>query len=542
MVAAANLFDPDGARSALVRKWHQLGFYGHQNLAGVMAAGAAAHASGKMTFFSEVGTVSATLEDLHKKSRHLAGALYAAGLRRGDTIAIQVPNWIEGALIYQASMILGAIILPIIHIYGPKEVSYVLNKSKARALVVPDRWRNIDYLERLDSLETTPHLRHIFVIGQNAPEGTVSWSSLTEKATDSFPESDADADEVSLLLFTSGTTADPKGVLHTHNTLLSEVRASEGDMGGGKSVSLSPWPSGHIAGVLGILRLYILGVSSILMDIWDAEAAVRLIESYKVTSTSGTPFFLMSLLDAAEATGGDVSSISRYLTGAANVPPALVQRCEKFGVPTFRAYGSSEHPTISSGEPNDPIDKRSFTDGKITAGNQVRIVDEEGRSVPPMSEGEIVAIGPEQFIGYLDNTVNEASFFPGGWFRTGDIGRLDEEGYLTITDRKKDIIIRGGENISSKEVEDILSRHTAVREGAVTAVPDARLGEKVCAFVILKNGQSLTLDDVNEHFVQEGVARQKTPEHLVILDKLPRTAAGKVKKFELRASLKLQQI
>jgi acyl-CoA synthetase (AMP-forming)/AMP-acid ligase II len=536
----SDLYDPNGVRSALIRRWYDQGYYATQTFPEAMAEGRVRFGSHRTVFYSERGLRELTADELYTRARGLGGALYRLGIRAGDVVAIQVPNWVEGNLMFQATMLLGAVVLPIIHIYGPAEVSYILRQSGARLLVMPDRWRNIDYLARLADFERTPALEHVLIIGE-APVGCIGWETFAATATDDYPEPEADADDTALMVFTSGTTSDPKGVLHSHNSLLAELRANRGQFEDADvPVVLSPWPAGHIAGVLGILRLYFAGAESVLMDAWNATAAARLVEEYKVTSSSGTPYFINSLLDAAAAGGYDISSLRTCMVGAANVPAEVVERCERLGIVTFRAYGSSEHPTITGGEPHQPVDRRANTDGTLRPGCQVRIVDDDGCDVAPGGDGEILSIGPDQFLGYRQADFNEDAFDTQGWFRTGDIGRIDADGYLTITDRKKDIIIRGGENIASKEVEDLLTVHPSVQEVAVTAMPDARLGEKVCAFVIVRPGASLSLTDVQAHFTALKVAKQKTPERLEVVDDLPRTASGKVKKFELRARLRVK--
>jgi acyl-CoA synthetase (AMP-forming)/AMP-acid ligase II len=533
-----DLYDPHGTRSALVRRWYDEGFYGDQTFPEAMAEGSHRFGGQRIVFYSEAGVRELTADALYARARGLAGALYRLGVRAGDVVAIQVPNWVDGNLMFQATMLLGAVVLPIIHIYGPAEVGYILRQSRAKVLVMPDRWRNIDYLERLADLERGPDLEHVLIIG-DAPAGCLGWQAFAATATDEYPAPAVHADDVALMVFTSGTTSDPKGVLHSHNSLLAELRAAgPAPEDGPNPVVLSPWPAGHIAGVLGILRLYFAGAESVLMDAWNADAAAELIERYRVTSSSGTPYFINSLLDAAHAANRDLSSLRTYLVGAASVPPEVVERCERLGIVTFRSYGSSEHPTISAGEPAQPAHRRANTDGTLRPGVSVRIVDDDGGDLPVGQVGEILSIGPDQFLGYRQAAFNGDAFDTRGWFRTGDIGRLDADGYLTITDRKKDVIIRGGENIASKEVEDLLMQHPAVQEAAVTAMPDERLGEKVCAFVIVRPGATLTLDDVQAHFVALKVARQKTPERIEIVDGLPRTASGKVKKFELRARLR----
>jgi cyclohexanecarboxylate-CoA ligase len=443
---------------------------------------------------------------------------------------------VEGALAYQAVAMLGATIVPIVHIYGPREVGFILRESQARALVMPRRWRTIDYRERFEAITDVPQLRDVVVIGGDGPEGSLPWDHLAGAS----PLADlpgGSPDDVCLLIYTSGTTADPKGVQHTTNTLSAEIRSTALALGS-SNVGLAAFPAGHIAGVLGLLRMFLLGGRNVLMDAWDPELAARLVNEHQVESTSGAPFFLSTMLDKAEELGLDLTSIRTYMVGAASVPAALVQRADAAGIPVFRGYGSSEHPVITTGVPADPIEKRSGTDGRLTPGNEIRLLDDDDREVPLGADGEIVSRGPELFVGYTDPALDRAAFLPGGWFRTGDIGRLDAEGYLTITDRKKDVIIRGGENIASKEVEDILATHPAVAEAAAVGRPDARYGERVAVFVQLRSGAQLSLDDVREHFAAAGAARQKTPEHIEFVDEFPRSMSGKVRKVELRDRLK----
>jgi acyl-CoA synthetase (AMP-forming)/AMP-acid ligase II len=270
------------------------------------------------------------------------------------------------------------------------------------------------------------------------------------------------------------------------------------------------------------------------MDAWDPALAARLIAEHQATFTAGTPLHLATLLDAAAGGGDDLSSLRSYMTGAASVPPALVERAERAGITAYRCYGSTEHPTVTSGRADDPLDRRAKTDGRLLPGNEVRVVDDDGCDTASGSAGEVCTRGPELFVGYRDPQLDTDAFLPDGWFRTGDIGLLDAEGYLTITDRKKDVIIRGGENISSKEVEDVLALHPGVGEVAVVGVGDERYGEVVCAVVIPSAGARPSLDDLRRHVLESGLARQKAPERLELLTELPRTPAGKVKKFELR--------
>lgn len=490
--------------------------------------------------------VTTTVARLYARGLRAASGLARLGVRPGDTVAIQVPNWPEGTVAHAAGWLAGAVVVPIVPIYGSREVRFILRQSGARIFIVARHWRGRDVADLLPGLADLPALSHVVVIGGELP-GTIAWDELeaggAPGATAAFTPPATDPGARCLLVYTSGTTADPKGVQHSHNTLLSEVHSTATACAAEPAVRyLAAFPAGHVAGVLGLLRVLVLGASSVVMDAWDPAAAVRLVAEHRVTSGSGAPIYLATLLDEAERTGRDLSSLTEYMTGAADVPPALIGRADRAGIAAYRCYGSSEHPTISSGFPQDPAVKRATTDGRLLPGNEVRIVDEQGRELPAGTGGEIVSRGPEQFLGYLDAELDADAYFPGGWLRTGDIGHLDDTGYLTVTGRKKDIIVRGGEKISAKEVEDVLLGHPAVAEAAVVGAPDARYGERVCAFVVLRPGGSLDLPDVRRHFADAGLARQKTPEQMVITETLPRTAAGKVQKFALRDVLRQERV
>ncbi|HMT44751.1 MAG TPA: AMP-binding protein, partial [Chakrabartia sp.] len=246
---------------------------------------------------------------------------------------------------------------------------------------------------------------------------------------------------------------------------------------------------------------------------------------------------LSGLMEAAARDGRDISSFDEFLIGATTVPPALVAASEALGIRCCRCYGSTELPTVSQCVGDDPLEKRLSTDGRANPGVGLRIVDDAGADVPTGQDGEVAVRGAERFLGYTDPTLNAVSFLPGGWFLTGDIGRLDADGYLAITDRKKDIIIRGGENISSREVEELVLALPGVAEAAAIGLPDTRMGECVCVVVSLAEGAVLTLEEINAAFRERGVARQKTPENLVIVEEFPRTPSGKIQKAALREQL-----
>jgi acyl-CoA synthetase (AMP-forming)/AMP-acid ligase II len=527
---------------ALREEWHRVGVYGTRTLADVMKEGFAANAGSVKVYRSTERPRETTLGEIDETGRRLASSLWQLGLRPGDAIVVQVPNWFENDVTIRAAVQLGLVIVPVVHIYGPAELGFIIRAAGAKALVTPDHFRNIDFAERISQLSETPTLEHVVMAGQDVVSGAIGWHELVERGRLDAPEPTLDADDVCAIVYTSGTTSDPKGVQHTHNTLLAE-RGGAGAIGNSprsSMPSLQLFPAGHIASALGTIFMFAASTTTVAFDTFGPDLVIRAIEEYRLAATAGPPVFLASILDLIESGERDLSSLTSFMVGAASVPGHLVERADALGVAAFRCYGSSEHPTISSSGPGHPLEVRALTDGPCLPHNRVRIVDDDGRDLPLGTQGEIASLGPELFVGYREPTMNEGAFLPGGWFRTGDLGILDEAGNLTVTDRKKDIIIRGGENVSAKEVEDILARHPAVLDAAVVAMPDPRLGERVCAFVVLRDGHQLDMEQVATHFAAAGVARQKTPERLEFIEDLPRTSSGKVQKTELRARLRVE--
>jgi acyl-CoA synthetase len=502
-------------------------------LGALLARSVQARPGTRLHFHTEGGASSATTLALFGAGRRMARGLRALGLKRGDAFAMQLPTAPETAALYLAALELGAVLVPIVHIYGPAEVGFILRDSKARFLAIPDRWRGIDFLERLGAVGPLPALERVIVVGERAPAGGTTLRQV-EAIGSQAPHHLAtppQPDDVCLLLYTSGTTASPKGVQHTHRTVGAEWLIPFID---GSGPYLTPFPAGHIAGFNFLLRPFVTGTEMVFMDRWDAALAAELVEKHRVRLSGGTPFHLLGLLDAARQGGRDLSSLASYGLGGTGVTPEHVEQADRAGFAGTRAYGLTEHSTVSVGWRDMPLEQRARTDGRLQPGSEVRIVDDAERDLPLGCEGDILVRGPELFIGYSDPSLNVQAFTADSWFRTGDIGRLDTAGCLTITDRKKDIVIRGGENISSQEVERVIASHPAVRDVAVVAMPDARYGEKVCAVVVPQAGQRLELAEIQRHFAGAGVARQKTPEALFLVDDLPRTASGKVRKADLR--------
>lgn len=520
------------ARARLLEQWRQAGYHSGKLTGELIAERVAARPDVPIVFGSNERPSETTAAELLRESYGVAAAFHRLGLREGDVLVSQMPNWREGSLTLLAALHLGLIFVPMVHIYGSAEMAFVINTVGAKAIAVPDRWKKIDYGARIGALGDVPTLEHVIVAGSEPMPGAVTrWDDLDRSAAD-LPVLTATPEDPWLIMFTSGTTSEPKGVVHTHHSFAAEVPLFPTAPSPSGGMKLLPLPAGHSAGVIAALRPLLAGDACLMMDAWDEQLAVELIKRHHPDRAGGVPFIISFLLDHADELFPN--GLVQMSVGAASVPTSLMERAERHGCPGTRTYGSTEHPTISGAFPADPFEKRATTDGKLLPGVQVRLVDDAGQAVGTDIPGEIVSMGPELFKGYLDPAHNAAAFAADGWFHTGDIGQLDADGYLRIVDRKKDIIIRGGENISSKEVEDVLTAHPAVAEAAVVAWPDARMGERVGAFVRLRETAALTVDDVAAHFAAAGIARQKTPERLVVVDDFPRTPAGKVLKTELR--------
>lgn len=519
-------------RAELNRRWSEAGFYHNRTLHRALLDGVSRYPDTQSIFCGAGQERICTNKELHDAALSVAQALRNLGVTSGDVVAVQLPAWYETALLFRAIAHIGAVALPILPAFGLSETQFVLEQSRAKILFTPARWRGIDYTARHESLRMLSDLQWSFAVGDEARQEQ-SWATFIGNADVDAPFelSSASADDVALILFTSGTNADPKGVLHTHNTLLREWSRPAFQLTGR---FLSVLPAGHYTGYHYLLRPSTHGVGTIYMDQWLPEFAADLIERYRIEHSGGTPIFLLALLAAADRIGADLSALKSFVMGGQSMTPQLIAKADAAGFPACRVYGLTEFPTVTELDATASFDARARSDGHADEGNEIKIIGEDGCEVAVGQDGEVIVRGPEQFIGYLDAGLDLECLLPGGWFRTADIGKVDAQGNLTITDRKKDIIIRGGENISSAEVEGILMEHPAVSEAAAVAMPDPLYGERVCVFVVLREGASLTLAAVRAHFAAAAVSRHKVPERLELITSLPRNQSGKVIKFKLR--------
>lgn len=519
------------------RRWRSEGWWPDETLGQRLTRRLAEHADVPYVVHSTTRPWRRTFGDVLELSRRVAGGLAERGVGPGDVISFQTPNWIEGAATFYGAAMLGAIVAPVVHIYGTRELSYILEVCQPRVHVTAARYGRQDYLANLAALTERP--KDIVVIADDPPEGCSAFDSLVAAP----PVEDAVAADPSapaMVGWTSGTTARPKGVVHSHQTVLAEVAQLGARMPPGDRPTLLSAPISHAIGMLGALLIPIdRGRAVHLLDQWNPEVVLDLMLREDLNIGGGAPFFLTSLLDHPAFTEAHLARVAYQGMGGAPVPRAVTERATALGITIYRSYGSTEHPSITGCPYDDTLEKRLTTDGPPLAGNEVRLVDPEGDDVEVGEPGEVLSRGPELFLGYTDPALTARAIDADGWYHTGDIAVMDADGYVAITDRTCDVIIRGGENISAAEVEELLLKLPGVAEVAVVAGPDARLGEHAVAVVrLLPERAELTLDEVRRHLEGQGLARQKWPEELLVVADFPRTASGKVQKYVLRAQVR----
>jgi acyl-CoA synthetase (AMP-forming)/AMP-acid ligase II len=536
--------DPSGFQTRwceeLAQRWLSEGHWRTETL---VDAARARMAEDPEALYQIEGEQRVTRREVWEASLRLAGWFLERGLKPGDVISFQLPNWTETPVIALAARMCGLVINPIPPIYREAELAYILADCASKAIFVPGMFRKCDHTAMIEGLRARlPALRDVIVVRN---EGALTWEQVTSgDPVDESALPGVDPASVVIAMYTSGTTGRPKGVLHTHLSYGHRVRAMAQNYPiTASDVSFMPSPVTHITGAIWAFDMpWIAGNVSVLMDVWSPEEGIACIERHGCTVTGGATPFLQQMLDVAERAPERVQSLKLFFCGGTTVSPELIVRANRTvpGALFFRAYGSTEMLTATWGI-RDRADARygAETDGRIDYPVEMRIVDAvTDAPVAEGEEGEILMRGPGLFAGYIDKADNEASFLPDGFFRMGDLGRQVHGVHLVITGRKKDIIIRSGENISPKEIEDALFGHPSVAEVAIVAMPSAATGEKGCAFVIARAGQTIDLPEVQRFLTAAGLARQKFPEHLVLVDDLPRVPSGKVRKDVLREQAK----
>ncbi|MCJ8459441.1 medium-chain fatty-acid--CoA ligase [Escherichia coli] len=486
---------------------------------------------------------SYTYSALDHAASCLANWMLAKGIESGDRIAFQLPGWCEFTVIYLACLKIGAVSVPLLPSWREAELVWVLNKCQAKMFFAPTLFKQTRPVDLILPLQNQlPQLQQIVGVDKLAP--ATSSLSLSQIIADNTPLTTAittHGDELAAVLFTSGTEGLPKGVMLTHNNILASERAYCARLNlTWQDVFMMPAPLGHATGFLhGVTAPFLIGARSVLLDIFTPDACLALLEQQRCTCMLGATPFVYDLLNVLEKQPADLSALRFFLCGGTTIPKKVARECQQRGIKLLSVYGSTESSPHAVVNLDDPLSRFMHTDGYAAAGVEIKVVDYARKTLPPGCEGEEASRGPNVFMGYFDEPeLTARALDEEGWYYSGDLCRMDEAGYIKITGRKKDIIVRGGENISSREVEDILLQHPKIHDACVVAMPDERLGERSCAYVVLKAPHhSLSLEEVVAFFSRKRVAKYKYPEHIVVIEKLPRTASGKIQKFLLRKDI-----
>ncbi|OSC31590.1 cyclohexanecarboxylate-CoA ligase [Mycobacterium vulneris] len=511
--------------------------------------------------FATDGTRSLTFRELLDAGQRLAVGLQRRGLRRGDTAAVQLPNWVEFIQVLTALSRLGVIMVPIMPIYRRDDVSYVLSHAGAGTVFTAATFGKFGYLDMYLGLrQEHPELTIVVVRPDSAAadvaDADANVFTLDELEADTNDDSarqelnaPPDPDDPFVIVYTSGTTSRPKGCVHTFNTYCAGSRALVEPFGYTETdVQFGPSPISHTTGlVTSVLVPMLAGASTHLMDRWDPARGIDEIQRFGCTAAVTAPTFLHTLLSEYNPERHDLSTLRLWTCAGAPIPAAIVQQANA-ALPKLRVlslYGRSENLVTTTCSVTDEASRALTSDGKALPGSTVKIVDDTGNEVPRGTEGDIAYRGPAHMIEYLANPDETRTLFTkDGFSRSGDLGRMTDDGYVRVTGRTKDIVIRGGMNISVREIEEHLAHHPALQAYSVMGMPDERLGERVCCYLVSKPGhEPPTVEELREYLLGQGMPIQKTPERVVVVDSLPMTATGKIVKHELREDIerRLQQ-
>lgn len=488
------------------------------------------------------GTSAYTYGQFRSSAWNLACALRELGVGPGDRVVVQLPNWNEFFLIYAALTRLGAVTVPVVSVYREHEVRFIVENCQAIGLVTAGQFRGFDHAAMGACIAAAvPTVSFHVTVRAAGADGGLDLTALLAAAHDVALPPAPSADGPHLILYSSGTESRPKGCLHTWNTAAFLPTQAVPVLGMNRSdVMFVPSPITHTLGLtLGVMAPTIAGAQAHLLDVFSPTAALERIGAYRCTGTASPAPFIRMLLDAYDPAVHDVSRLRFWLTAGAAIPASLVQEAQDrlSGCRVVSAYGSSEIMMATVCRPEDSVDRVATSDGAPVPGVELRIVDVDGKESTPGTDGEIRYRGPGRMLEYWGRPeLTAAGQDSEGWWHTGDLGRIDEQGYLRVTGRIKDIIIRGGFNISAREVEEALLQHPAIADVAVVGLPDEAVGERACAVVVARDDTRLTVDDLRRHLVDEHkIAVWKVPERVEYVDEFPRTATGKIQKFALRA-------
>jgi cyclohexanecarboxylate-CoA ligase len=487
-----------------------------------------------------------TYRELATLADRIAVGLSRLGVGRNDVVAMQLPNWWQFSLLYLACSRLGAVLNPLMPIFRERELGFMLKHGEAKILVVPKLFRNFDHEAMARSLQPQlPSLKHVVVVdGGGADDFDMLLTKPEwEKAPDAaiiLTANRPGPDDITQLIYTSGTTGEPKGVMHSANTLMANINPYARRLKLGKDdIVLMASPLAHQTGFMyGLMMPIMLRASVILQDVWDPARATEIIREERVTFTMASTPFLTDLTRAVSETGKGVPSLKTFLCAGAPIPGPLVEQARAtLGAKIVSAWGMTENGAVTLIKLDDDDNLAFTTDGCALPGAEVRVIDAESKPLPPGEIGRLVVRACSNFGGYLKRPQWNGTDAE-GWFDTGDLARIDADGYIRISGRSKDVIIRGGENIPVVEIEALLYRHPAVAQVAIVAYPDERLGERACAVIVPKAGQTIDFAAMTEFLKQQKLAMQYIPERLVVREAMPATPSGKIQKFRLRDMLR----
>jgi cyclohexanecarboxylate-CoA ligase len=494
--------------------------------------------SGKVTRF--------TYRELSQMADRVAIGLTKLGVGHNDIVACQLPNWWQFTVTYLACSRIGAVMNPLMHIFRERELSFMLKHGEAKVLIIPQTFRGFDYEQMVNALKPSlPDLQHVVVVngtGANSFEALLSGPAWEKEsnAAQVLSQHRPGPDDVTQLIYTSGTTGEPKGVMHTANTTMANIIPYAARLHlDANDVVLMASPMAHQTGFMyGLMMPIMLKSSAVLLDVWEPLRAIDLIRQEGATFTMASTPFLTDLAKNVQESGHAVPTLRTFLCAGAPIPGPLVEQARSvLGTKIVSAWGMTENGAVTLIELTDPDERAFTTDGLPLPGVELKVVDDDGASLPVGQAGKLYVRSCSNFGGYLKRAHLNGTDAD-GWFDTGDLARLDAQGYVRITGRSKDVIIRGGENIPVVEIESLLYRHPAIAMAAIVAYPDERLGERACAVVVLKPGQNLDLPGLVDYLKSQKVAAQYIPEKLDIRDAMPATPSGKIQKFKLREMLR----
>ncbi len=496
---------------------------------------------------AESGTVTRfTYRELSHMADRVAIGLTQLGVGKNDIVACQLPNWWQFTITYLACSRLGAVMNPLMHIFRERELSFMLKHGEAKVLIIPQTFRGFDFEKMVQEIKPTlPDLKHVVVVngsGANSFDALLSgpeWEKQSN-AQALLTQHRHGPDDVTQLIYTSGTTGEPKGVMHTANTVMANIIPYAARLHlDANDVVLMASPMAHQTGFMyGLMMPIMLKSSAVLLDVWEPLRAIDLIRNEGATFTMASTPFLTDLAKNVEESGKKVPTLRTFLCAGAPIPGPLVEQARSvLGTKIVSAWGMTENGAVTLIELNDPDERAFTTDGVPLPGVELKVVNDDGVALPAGEAGKLYVRSCSNFGGYLKRAHLNGTDAE-GWFDTGDLARLDAQGYVRITGRSKDVIIRGGENIPVVEIESLLYRHPAIAMAAIVAYPDERLGERACAVVVLKPGQSLDLPSLVDYLKSQKVALQYIPEKLEIRDVMPSTPSGKIQKFKLREILR----